>query len=73
MALYIGFLNETHRSSSHPVAYLKGARLEQNGEAEGEEEQLYCCNYTPETYPGLVKSQQSSDMQFRFCTKSAKM
>lgn len=30
MALHIGFLNEAHRSSSRPVAYLKGARLERD-------------------------------------------
>lgn len=35
--LYIRFVSEAHSGSSRPVAYLKGARLEQsNGEAEGE-------------------------------------
>jgi hypothetical protein len=32
MALYIGSFDEAHRSSSGPVAYLEGARLEQNAE-----------------------------------------
>ena len=33
MALYIGFLDETHEGSSSPVVHLKGARLERSLES----------------------------------------
>jgi hypothetical protein len=49
MTLYVGFLDETHRSSGRPVAYLEEARLSEFRSAGGEEEDTsLLLKHTPE-------------------------